>query len=223
MLQRLLLPFEWFAKRSNRPVREIHEDCMKEGGTGRRIDARIEELAGLPGISPRHAEYKPRLEAIDDDRKREIYDVVCHIADCCCELSGCHRSLLRRIEKWIHGIGTGSLAIPTQRPHAEGDRLGRLQFGYALGLDRWLQDFPMHFLQMDLSHIDLGFDPWPEVQRVYGQLGSEHDPVKVWLAGCRLAARAANESIASSRKPIRGFSVATIFLMMARYRGFNRP
>jgi hypothetical protein len=109
--------------------------------------------------------------------------VACHLADCCYELSDCHHSLLRRIEKWIHGIGTGSLSIPTQTAHAEGQRLGQILLGYALGLDYWLSERPMHFLQMDLSHLDLGFDPWPDISRVYAHLGEDHAPVKIWLAG----------------------------------------
>lgn len=182
MLERMLLPFEWFAKRSDRTITQVFEDCMGENGLGRMIDEQIEKLAALPRICPNYRrEYKDRLNSINDDRARSLYIVACHIADCCCELSDCHHSLLRRIEKWIHGIGTGSLTIPTQIEHAEGTRLGNLLLGYALGLDRWLTETPMHFLQMDLSHIDLGFDPWPDIQRVYGNLGEDHSPVRMWL------------------------------------------
>ena len=55
-------------------------------------------------------------------------------------------------------------------------------FGYLLGLDKWLFDVPEQFLLLDLGHIDLGFDPKNEIVRVYAYLGSEHTPVKTWLA-----------------------------------------
>lgn len=185
MLERLLLPFEWFAKRSDRSQPEILADCLSADGRGRKIDEQIESRAGLPQICPPYKpEYPSRLATVKDLRQREIYVVACHLADCCYELSDCHHSLLRRIEKWIHGIGTGSLSIPTQTAHAEGQRLGQILLGYALGLDHWLNERPMHFLQMDLSHLDLGFDPWPDISRVYAHLGEDHAPVKIWLAGC---------------------------------------
>ena len=69
-------------------------------------------------------------------------------------------------------------------PHTEGIRLGRALFGYALGLDRWLQGVPMQFLLLDLGHVDLGFDPKNEILRVYAYLGEDHTPVKQWLAAC---------------------------------------
>ena len=185
MLERLLLPFEWFAKLSKRTHQEVHAECFSEDGQGRKLDEKIESLTGLPRIYPRFKpEFKTHLATLEDPHQRERYMVICHIADCCSELSDCHHSLLRRIEKWIYGIGTGSLAIPTQTVHAEGQRIGRILFGYALGLDHWLQGLPMHFLQMDLSHLDLGFDPWPDISRVYAHLGDDRAPVKVWLAGC---------------------------------------
>ncbi|MBN2208663.1 MAG: hypothetical protein JW759_05165, partial [Candidatus Coatesbacteria bacterium] len=51
-------------------------------------------------------------------------------------------------------------------------------------LDRWLSGVSMHFLLLDLSHVDLGFDPTNEILRVYALLGEEKTPVKKWLAAC---------------------------------------
>lgn len=42
----------------------------------------------------------------------------------------------------------------------------------------------MHFLLLDLGHIDLGFDPKNEILRTYAYLGEAHTPVKRWLAAC---------------------------------------
>jgi hypothetical protein len=63
-------------------------------------------------------------------------------------------------------------------------RLGRLLFGYILGLDRWLLGEPMQFLLLDLGHVDLGLDPKNEILRVYAYLGEGRSPVKEWLAAC---------------------------------------
>jgi hypothetical protein len=60
--------------------------------------------------------------------------------------------------------------------------VGRLLFGYVLGLDKWLAGKPMQFVLMDLGHIDLGFDPRNEILRVYAYLGEDRTPVKTWLA-----------------------------------------
>ena len=99
-------------------------------------------------------------------------------------LSDCHHNTFRYIEGWIHGIGTGQSNIPTRKAGTERERLGRLLFGYVLGLDKWLLGVPMQFLLMDLGHVDLGFDPKNEVLRAYAYLGEERTPVKLWLAAC---------------------------------------
>ncbi len=183
MLERMLLPFEFFAKH-NPDRNEVFHACFDDGKTGKTLDAQISALAGLPEIVPNYRkEYRERLETIEDPEKRAIYMVGCHIADCVSELSDCHHSTFRRIERWIHGIGTLTWDIPTRAEGAESQRLGQLFFGYALGLDGWLRDVPMQFLLLDLGHVDLGFDPKNEILRVYAHLG-EPAPVRRWLAAC---------------------------------------
>ena len=184
MLERMLLPFEKFAGHSE-DHRAVFEDCFTDGGRGKALDARISALAGLPEIHASYRrEYRENLASIDDPENRRIYLVCGHIADCVSEVSDCHHSTLRRVERWIYGIGTLTWDIPTRKAHVEGIRLGRLLFGYALGLDRWLQGIPMQFLLLDLGHIDLGFDPKNEILRVYAYLGRERTPVREWLASC---------------------------------------
>jgi hypothetical protein len=184
MIERMLLPFAFFAKHSE-DHHAVYVDCFLEGGMGKRLDARISALAGIPEIYANYRpEYKEHLASIADPEKRNIYTICAHIADCVSELSDCHHSTFRRIERWIHGIGTLTWDIPTRVAHGEGIRLGRTLFGYALGLDRWLQGVPMQFLLLDLGHVDLGFDPKNEILRVYAYLGGERTPAKEWLAGC---------------------------------------
>jgi len=184
MLARMLVPFAYFAKRNDN-VHELWKALQDEGGPAKTLDASISDLVGLPPIvANTRKEYRTHLESIEDDEKRRIYVVCCHVADCISELSDCHHSMLRRIERWIHGIGTLAWDIPTRPPHAESTRLGRLFFGYALALDAWLRDVPMQFLLLDLGHKDLGFDPKNEILRTYATLGEEHTPVKRWLAAC---------------------------------------
>jgi hypothetical protein len=43
---------------------------------------------------------------------------------------------------------------------------------------------PQQFLLLDLSYVDLGFDPKNEIVRVYAYLGKEKTPIKEWLAAC---------------------------------------
>ncbi len=163
----------------------MYDDCFKEGGRGKVLDARISERAGLPEIFASYRqEYRENLASIADPDKRALYVVCGHIADAVSELSDCHHSTFRRIERWIHGIGTLAWDIPTRRAHVESIRLGRTLFGYALALDRWLQGTPMQFLLLDLGHVDLGFDVKNEVLRVYAYLGERRTPVMEWLAAC---------------------------------------
>ena len=113
-----------------------------------------------------------------------LYHIAGHIANGVSELSDCHHNTFRFIERWIYAIGTMTWDIPTRQPHAESIRLGRLLFGYALGLDKWLQGVPQQFVLLDMGHINLGFDLKNEILRVYAYLGEEHTPVKEWLAAC---------------------------------------
>lgn len=183
MFERLLLPFEFLAKRTE-DRHAVNKDCFEPGGRGEAIDDQISRVAGLPKI---YANYKrecgENLETLEDPRKRELYRVCCAMAHGLHELSDCHHSTFRWIESWIHGIGRFSLQIPSRQAGVEGKRLGRLIFGYALGLNRWLQGIPMQWLLLDLGHIDLGFDPKSEILRVYAYMGDK-TPVKEWLAAC---------------------------------------
>jgi len=184
MIERMLLPFEFFTKR-NENHEAIYKNCFKEGGDGFRLDAQISELAGLPKIYPKHKqEYRDNLNTISDAGKRELYEICGNIAFGISELSDCHHNAFRFIENWIYGIGTLKWGIPTRTKSAEGKRLGRLLFGYALGLDRWLQGVPHQFLLLDLGHIDLGFDPKNEILRVYAYLGDNRTPTNEWLVAC---------------------------------------
>jgi hypothetical protein len=184
LMGRMLLPFAFFTKR-NPDQREVYADCFKPGGRGKAIDAEISKLVGIPEIYANYRkEYKEVLGSIEDAHKRTIYMIAGHIANGVSELSDCHHNTFRYIERWIHAVGTLTWDIPTRKAHVESTRLGRLLFGYALGLDRWLQKVPQQFLLLDLGHVDLGFDPKNEILRVYAYLGDEHTPVKMWLAAC---------------------------------------
>ena len=129
-------------------------------------------------------EYKETLGQIENAEKKELYQTCCAIASGIHTLSDCHHNTFRYIENWIHGIGRGRLTIATRKPGTEEKRLGRLLFGYVLGLDKWLMGIPMPFLLLDLGHIDLGFDPKNEILRVYAYLGEERTDKKEWLAAC---------------------------------------
>ena len=184
MVKRMLLPFAFFAKHTE-DRGQVYDDCFKKGGRGKALDARISELARLPEIHANYRqEYRENLDAIADPDKRALYVVCGHIVDAVSELSDCHHSTFRRIERWIHAIGTLTWDIPTRRAHSESTRLGRTLFGYALGLDRWLQGIPMQFLLLDLGHVDLGFDVKNEILRVYAYFGEQRTPAMEWLAAC---------------------------------------
>jgi len=183
MFERLLLPFEFLAKRTE-DHRAVDENCFGPAGRGAELDRRISQIASLPEIHANYRrEFRENLESIDDPQKRDIYTVCCAMAHGLHGLSDCHHSTLRWIESWIHGIGRFSRQIPSRKAGVEGKRLGRLLFGYALGLARWLQGIPMQWLLLDLGHIDLGFDPKNEILRVYANL-ADKTPVREWLAAC---------------------------------------
>ena len=184
LMERMLLPFVFFTK-SNPNRHEVYVDCFKPGGQGKAIDAKISALVGIPEIHPNYTkEYKAHLESIEDGYKKMIYMITGHIAHGVFEGSDCHHNTFRIIERWIHAVGTLTWDIPTRQPHTESTRLGRLLFGYALGIDRWLQGVPQQFVLLDLGHIELGFDPKNEILRVYAYLGEDHTPEKEWLAAC---------------------------------------
>jgi hypothetical protein len=203
MLDRMLLMIEYFAKASRatgptadaqsaleeadlQELEALGQDLFSdENGRGARLDAEIAEQAGLPKIHPQwNPEYATTLTTIEEPAQKQLYAVCCAIAAGVQSLCDCHHNTFRYIEGWVHGIGTGRLSIPTRQAHAEKQRLGRLLFGYALGLDRWLVGAPMQFLLLDLGHVDLGFDPRNEILRVYACLGEEVTAVKEWLAAC---------------------------------------
>lgn len=183
MLERLLLLFDFLTGRS-KDYGSLDEICFGLNGRGAAIDAQIAQLAGLPPIFANYKpEYKENLESISDPNKRNQYEICGAMTHGLHGLSDCHHSTFRWLESWIHGIGKHSLHIPGRVAGVEAQRLGRLLFGYALGIDRWLQGVPMQWLLLDLGHIDLGFDPKNEILRVYAYLG-EKTPVKEWLAAC---------------------------------------
>lgn len=195
LMERMLLPFEFFTKGSHTvPVskwmegaEEAHDaamrDCYTEGGRGSEIDTEIAELAGLPRIFMMYPD-QARMTQIEDPQKMDLYILCCGLAHGLHTLGDCHHSTFRWIENWIHAIGTGRWGIPTREAGIERERLGRILFGYLLGLDKWLLDKPMPFLLLDLGHIDLGFDPKNEIVMVYSYLGDNRTPVMQWLAAC---------------------------------------
>jgi len=202
MLDRVLLTFDFFIKLNYtgtdpqippgggsalQDLEAMGQDVFyDENGRGGRLDAEISELAGLPKIHPEwdHPAYQEALDTLKDEQKQELYKTCCHIASGIHTASDCHHNTFRYIESWIHGVATGRLGIPTRKAQSEKQRLGHMLFGYALGLDRWLERIPLQFLLLDLGHIDLGFDPRNNILRVYACLGEEKTAVKEWLAAC---------------------------------------
>ena len=184
MIERMLLPFDYFTRRNPDYV-EVNKNSFEEGGRGIEIDKEISKLTGLPQIYPDYKrEFRKTLEAIGDPEKARIYRIWGAIAHGVHGLSDCHHSAFRGIENWIHAIGTRKFTIPAHKKGTERERLGRLLFGYVLALDKWLAGVPMQFLLLDLGHIDFGFDPKNEILRVYAHLGEERTQVKEWLAAC---------------------------------------
>lgn len=198
MMERMLLTIDYFTKTSDtipstlwldEAHQQVSEGIVKnlfgDDGQGAGLDAKISEKAGLPKIYPRWSpEFQENLQTLEDSRRKELYKTCSAIVSGVHTLSDCHHNTFRIIEAWIHGIGSGKLAIPTRKTGTERERLGHLLFGYVLGLDKWLSGLPMQFLLLDLGHINLGFDPKNEILRVYAYLGEEKTPVKEWLAAC---------------------------------------
>jgi len=184
MMERMLLPFEFFAER-NRDYRAVNRNCFEDGGRGSQLDSKISELAGLPRI---HPEYKPEfrqaLQSIDRPEKKDLYRICGAIAHGLHGLSDCHHSAFRWIERWVHDIGALRIGIPERNTGAERRRLAELLFGYTLGLDKWLLGQSMQFVLMDLAYVDLGCDPKNEILRVYACMGGSRTSVQQWLAAC---------------------------------------
>jgi hypothetical protein len=187
LLERMLLPFEYFTRSSfadHELIMRISDDCFGDDGEGAELDKRICEIADLPEIQRlRYGMYEKNIKTIGDAEKRDLYTVCTRIACGVYELSDCHHNTFRVIENQIYGISKGKMGeIPTRPEGAECERLGRLLFGYALALDKWLLGRPMQFLLLDLGHADLGFNPKNEIVRVYAYLGEDRTDVKQWLA-----------------------------------------
>lgn len=185
MIERMLLPFDYFTRR-NPDYTEVGKDSFEEGGRGIEIDKEIEKLAGLPNINAEWPdEYRRLRDSVTDPQKKELYRLCRSIRTSVYGLSDCSHQTFRFIENWIHGIGTGKLGgIPTRKKGTERTRLGHLLFGYVLALDKWLAGIPMQFLLLDLGHVDLGFDSKNEILRVYAHLGEKRTQVKEWLVAC---------------------------------------
>lgn len=195
LVERMLLPFEFLTVEScttpfsewDSSVRELSESVMKncfaEGGRGAEIDTEIATQVGLPKITMRFPD-QARQAPIGDPQKMDLYILCCALAHGLHTLSDCHHSTFRWIESWIYSIGTGRWGIPTRRLGSERQRVGRLLFGYLLGIDRWLMGIPMQFLLLDFGHVGLGLDPKNEIVRVYAYLGTRKTQVKEWLVAC---------------------------------------
>jgi hypothetical protein len=201
MMDRMLLTIDFFTKVSDtkdsgpcsqfsdastiQECEMLGKEVLGEDGRGAKLDAEISKKAGLPQIHPRwDPKFKENHESLKNPQKKEMYRTCCALASGVYTLSDCHHNTFRIIENWIHGIGTGKSSIPTRKAGTERERMGRLLFGYVLGLDKWLVGVPMQFLLLDLGQIDIGFDPKNEILRVYAYLGEKRTPVKEWLAAC---------------------------------------
>ena len=186
MLGRVLLPFDFLTKRTE-DHEAVHKDCFEPGGRGEALDRKIAAAAGLPKFYSAISSYEKYVgtrDGIEDPEKRGLYRVLGMLSHGLHGLSDCHHACFRWIENWICSIGQGKVVTASHVKGTEKERLGRLLFGYVLALDRWLQDVPMQFLLLDLSHVDLGFDTKNEILRVYAYLGEERTPLKEWLVAC---------------------------------------
>ena len=184
LMERLLLPFDYFSKRTE-DYKTVHKNCFEEGGRGEKLDEEISKEAGLPKIYANYKqEYKDALQEIKDPEKKELYKICGMMAHGLHGISDCHHSTFRWIERWIYAIGTGSWEVESRNENSERERLGKLLFGYAYALDKWLMKKPMQFLLLDLGHAGLEVDPKNEILRVYAYLGEDRTPIKKWLAAC---------------------------------------
>lgn len=196
LLDRMLLPFEFFSQWSHAiPPCEwpsgmrdkedaIYRDAFEAGGRGKELDTKIAAQGDLPSIHEDYRrEFRVALDGIVDPGKRDLYRLCGAMAHGVPNMCDCHHATFRKIERYIHAIGTGRWDIATRQAGAERQRIGRMLTGYVLGLDAWLAERPMQFLLLDVGHLNLGFDPKNEVARVYAYLGDKN-PTKEWLSGC---------------------------------------
>ncbi|MBN2209115.1 MAG: hypothetical protein JW759_07450, partial [Candidatus Coatesbacteria bacterium] len=164
MLERVLLPFDYLTGRTTN-AEAVDKDCFGKGGRGQALDQKIAEAAGLPKFYSTITDYESYVkvrDGIEDAEKRELYRVLGTLSHGLHGLSDCHHACFRWIENWICCIGEGKVVTASRVKGTEKERLVRLMFGYVLALDRWLSGVSMHFLLLDLSHVDLGFDPTNE-------------------------------------------------------------
>lgn len=183
MIERLLLPMEFFTGRA--PDYDMAmKRCFQEGGRGVEIDHEISELAELPPICRHYSgTYRKNLAQIDDPVKTELYTICCHMSEGICDLSNCHHASLRRVERWLHAIGTNQWEMKTRKAGAERKRLAQFRFGYCLAMDKWLLGKSADFILLQIAHGQLCIDPTNEIIRTYAYLG-EKNPKKEWLVAC---------------------------------------
>ena len=194
MLERFLLPFDLYMldmrfdpnNKSQPRLQQMQFDVFEEAygprGRGQAIDQKIARLAGLPPIKGLNA-YSEIPEEITDPLKRRIYRAAGLLAHGLHTTCDCHHSTFRWLENHLYAIGQLRVGVPTHQSGQEGERIGRLLFGYLYALDCWLKERPEGFVLMDLDHVDLGFDIKNEIVTAYAYL-REKTPVKEWLVGC---------------------------------------
>jgi hypothetical protein len=162
----------------------IYRDGFEAGGRGKDLDAQIAAQGGLPPIHEDYREeFRVALDSIADPGRRDLYRLCGAMAHGVPNVCDCHHATFRKIERYIHAIGTGRWDIATRKAGAERQRIGRMLASYVLGLDAWLAEKPMQFLLLDIGHLDLTFDPKNEIVRVYAYLGDKN-PTREWSAGC---------------------------------------
>ena len=135
MLERALIPFEYFAKqgygaprsswRDNDPglCERVYDDYIKSGGRGEKLDKEIATLIDLPPIHPSYdREFQENLKSISSPENKELYAICGDIAAGVYAMSECHHNTFRAIENWIYSIGTGKRGIPTRKKGAERER-----------------------------------------------------------------------------------------------------
>ncbi len=117
----------------------IFQTCFGEDTRGSRLDTEIYKLAGLPTIPlGQYEKYLKTIKTISDSQQRELYKVCNQVVNGIYELLDCHYNTFRAIENQIYGIAKGKQGIHPHKSGSERIRPGRLLFGYALGIDKWL-------------------------------------------------------------------------------------
>ena len=130
MLERMLLPFEYFTRSSFEDydlAMRVGDICFGDDGAGAELDKRICSLADLPEIQRlRYGMYERNVETIEDAEKRDLYTVCTRIACGAYELSDCHHNTFRVIENQVHGIAKGRMGeIPGRSAGAASGRRDR--------------------------------------------------------------------------------------------------